>query len=401
MKILMLSWEYPPKNVGGLSNHVYYLSHSLANMGHEVHVVTCEEGTAPIKENDNGVLIYRVAPYKIETQDFTKWTMQLNFAMIEECIRLIKDIGMMDIIHAHDWLTAYAAKTLKWAFKIPMVCTIHATEHGRNNGVRTDMQRYISSVEWMLTYESWKVIACSNYMRIQIKDVFSTPWEKIWNIPNGVEPEEFQLEFDNKDFRRKYAKDDEKIVFFVGRHVFEKGVHILIDAVSKIVERYDKVKFIIAGTGPMTEELNDRVLSMRLKDKVLFTGYMDEKSKNKLYKAADVAIFPSLYEPFGIVALEGMAAGCPIVVSDVGGFSEIVEHKVNGMKFIPGLAESLKDNVLELLSNEELAETLKENAYKCVYEKYSWDSVARLTMKMYEQVKDEAKGTEWEFKGKN
>ncbi|MCY6371893.1 glycosyltransferase family 4 protein [Clostridium ganghwense] len=400
MRILMLSWEYPPKNVGGLSNHVYYLSHSLANKGHEVHVITCEEGTAPIKENDNGVLIHRVSPYNLETQDFTKWIMQLNFAMIEEGIRLINDKGEMDIIHAHDWLTTYAAKTLKWAFNIPVVSTIHATEYGRNNGIKTDMQRYISSVEWMLTYESWKVVACSNYMREQIKNVFSTPWEKIWVIPNGVEANEFQLDFDTLQFRRKFAKDDEKIVFYVGRHVFEKGIHILINAASQIIKKHNKTKFIIAGTGPMTDELKKKVRDIGLSDKVLFTGYMEDNSKNKLYKVADMAIFPSLYEPFGIVALEGMAAGCPIVVSDVGGFSEIVEHKVNGMKFIPGSVESLKKNVLELLSNEELSKKLKENAYRYIREKYSWDKIACLTVQMYEQVKNEAKETEWEVEKK-
>ncbi|MDP4143708.1 MAG: glycosyltransferase [Bacillota bacterium] len=396
MRILMLSWEYPPKNIGGLSTHVYNLSHALSALDHEVHVITCEEGIAPIEEVDNGVFVHRVTPYKIQTDDFTKWVMQLNFAIIEEAVRLIRKLGNVDMIHAHDWLSAYSAKALKWSYNIPMVCTMHATETGRNNGIRTEMQRYISNVEWTLTYEAWKVIACSNYMKQQIVGTFSTPEEKVWIIPNGVNPRLFSFDFDWLSFRRQYAMDDEKIVFFVGRHVFEKGVQLLIEAAPKIVAGYNKTKFVIAGKGPMTEELKARVRSMGLESKVLFVGYMDDESRNKLYRVSNAAVFPSLYEPFGIVALEAMAAGCPVVVSDTGGLSELIKHRENGMKMINGLTDSLKDNVLQLLYDDGLANYIKENGAKTVNENYTWDRVAKLTLKMYDQIREEAAGTEWD-----
>lgn len=398
MKILMLSWEYPPKNVGGLSNHVYYLSQALSKMGHEIHVITCEEGTAPAQENDNGVFVHRVTPYKIDTSDFTKWVMQLNFAMVEEAIKTIASIGKFDIIHAHDWLSAFSAKTLKCSFKIPTVCTIHATEYGRNGGIRTDMQRYISSTEWFLSYEAWKVVACSNYMRHQISDIFSVPWEKIWVIPNGVEPEKFNFEFDWLNFRRRYARDEEKIIFYIGRHVFEKGIHLLIEAAQGITSRYNNSKFVIAGTGPMTNELKHRVRQMGIERKFVFTGYMSDEDRDKLYRVANIAVFPSLYEPFGIVVLEAMAAGCPVVVSDTGGLGEIVQHKVNGLKTINGSSQSIIDNISQLLYDDELAKQLKENALRSVYEKYTWDKVAETTVSMYNWISDEAKGTEWEVK---
>lgn len=399
MKILMLSWEYPPKNVGGLSNHVYYLSHALSNMGHEIHVITCEEGTAPVEENDKGVFVHRVTPYKIDTNDFTKWVMQLNFAMIEEATRLIMAKGKFHMIHAHDWLSAYSAKSLKWSFKIPMVCTIHATEYGRNGGIRTDMQRYISSTEWLLTYESWKTVACSNYMRHQVSDLFAVPWEKIWVIPNGVEPEKFNFDFDWLNFRRNYARDEEKIVFYIGRHVFEKGIHLLIEAAPLIINRYNNTKIVIAGMGPMTEELKSRVGQMGIEDKVLFTGYMSDEDRDKLYRVANAAVFPSLYEPFGIVALEAMAAGCPVVVSDTGGLGEIVQHRINGLKTINGSSESIADNITTLLYDEEISKDLRENALKTVYENYTWNKVAETTAAMYNWVREETKGTEWEIKG--
>jgi len=391
----MLSWEYPPKSVGGLSNHVYNLAQSLSNMNHEVHVITCRENSSIVEEQDGKVFVYRVLPYNIHTEDFSKWVMHLNFSMIEEAIRLINKIGKFDIIHAHDWLSAYSAKAIKGAFNIPMVCTIHATEYGRNSGIRTEMQKYISSAEWMLTYEAWKVIACSNYMKNEIKEIFNVPEEKIWIIPNGVNPEIFNIEFDHHEFRRNYAYDEEKIIFYVGRHVYEKGIHLLVEAAPEILRNYSNAKFVIAGKGNMTEELKNRVRALNIDHKFLFTGYMDDETRNKLYKVSDAAVFPSLYEPFGIVALEAMAAECPVVVSDTGGLGEIVTHKLNGMKIIPGAIDSLKDNIVEILKNEELSRLVKENGTKDVYEKYTWDKVAEQTNKMYEMVKEEALRTEW------
>lgn len=395
MKILMLSWEYPPKNVGGLCTHVYHLTHALSKLGHEVHVITCEEGTAPIEENDAGVIVHRVTPYKIETDDFTKWVMHLNFAMIEEGIRVMQKYGKFDIIHGHDWLVAYSAKVLKWSFKIPMVSTIHATEYGRNGGIKTPMQSYISSVEWMFTYESWKVVACSGYMRQQISDLFKTPWDKMWLIPNGVQTQEFEFEFDWLDFRRKYARDEEKIIFYVGRHVFEKGIHLLINSAPNIIKNYNNTKFIISGKGPMTDELIEKVAELNLEDKFAFVGYLDNDTRNKLYRVANIAVFPSIYEPFGIVALEAMAAGCPVVVSDTGGLSEIVEHNYNGLKAIVGNSESLGDNISKLLNDDALAVELKKNALATVQEKYTWEKVAKTTADMYLQIKEEANGSDW------
>lgn len=397
MRIMMLSWEYPPKNVGGLSTHVYYLSHALSSMGNEVHVVTCEEGTAPVEENDKGVFIHRVEPYKLDTEDFSKWVMQLNFAMVEEASRLIRDKGRFDIIHAHDWLTAFCARVLKWSYDIPMVSTIHATEYGRNNGIKTEMQRYISSTEWMLARESWKVVICSQYMRRQVADLFSTEWDKLWVIANGVNSIDIDAARDEDllQFRRKYAKDDEKIVFFIGRHVFEKGIHLLIDAAPKIVLGYNKIRFIIAGRGPMTDELINRVKVMGLSDKFEFPGYMDDYNKNKLYKVADAAVFPSLYEPFGIVALEAMSAGCPVVAADTGGLSEIIEHEKTGLKCLAGVTQSLEDNVLRILKDDKLSSLIKENAKTEINEKYNWNKVSNLTVDMYKTVLTEAKGTRW------
>lgn len=394
----MLSWEYPPKSVGGLSTHVYYLAHELVKLGHEIHLITCEAGTAPKQENDNGVFVYRVEPYNTDTGDFIKWVMQLNFAMIEVATKLIKQKGAFDLIHSHDWLTAFSSKVLKWSQEIPLISTIHATEYGRNNGITTEMQKYISTTEWMLSFESFKVIVCSEYMRRQVEDIFHTPSDKIRVIPNGVNYNEFEMKFNLKEFRSNYAEEDEKIIFYVGRHVFEKGVHLLIEAALQIVNGYKRSKFVIGGRGPMTEELKGRVQVMGLSDKFQFLGYVEDEIRNKLYRVSDVAVFPSLYEPFGIVALEAMSAGCPVVVSDTGGLSEIVEHEVNGLKCFVGSPQSLGDNILKILKDEKLGELIRKNSLKDIHEKYTWSKIANSTVGVYSTVIEEAIGTRWDNK---
>jgi glycosyltransferase involved in cell wall biosynthesis len=394
----MLSWEYPPKNIGGLSNHVYYLSKSLKAMGHEVHVITCAAEDAPFEEECSGVNVHRVSPYSLDGEDFTKWIMHLNFAMAEEAVKLVQKVGKFSVVHVHDWLTMYCGKLIKNTFNIPMVSTIHATEHGRNGGVRTEMQRYISSAEWMLAYEAWKVIVCSEYMGKEVSGVFNVPSDKISLIPNGVEYSSFSLEFNQEEFRRSYAKDDEKLIFYVGRHVYEKGIQVLVEAAPDIINSCPNAKFVIAGQGPMTEELKEKVKFFGLQEKFVFAGYIDEEEKTKLFKVSQMAVFPSLYEPFGIVALEAMAAGCPVVASDVGGLQEIILHEANGLKVIPGSRDSLKENVIRLLNDDEFGKKLSECSKQVVMEKYAWEKVAMATIELYEKIGKEAKGSSWETK---
>ena len=385
MKILMLSWEYPPRIVGGISRVVHDLAQSLAKKGNEVHVVTCCEHGVPEFEKDKEVFVHRVHAYDIATNNFVDWVMQLNFALLEKAIEVANNVHF-DIIHAHDWVVAYAARALKYSFKMPLISTIHATEYGRNNGIHNDMQKYISSVEWWLTYESWKVICNSEYMKNEIKHVFQLPEDKLMVINNGVQPDKFDGIKRDYDFRRNFAGDNEKVVFFVGRLVQEKGVQILLDAAPKIMSNYNDVKFVISGKGPQFDFLKHKAESMGISHKFYFTGYLSEESLEKIYKCADIAVFPSLYEPFGIVALEAMAANIPVVVTDTCGLGEIVEHGVDGMKAYTGNSNSLADCILTILFNHELAEKMKDNAKKKVHSIYNWDIISKQTLEVYKEV---------------
>ena len=386
MKILMLTWEYPPRVVGGISRVVYDLSHRLIKDGHEVTVVTYRDGEVPYYEDDKGVKVYRIDNYMIQPNNFIDWILQLNFNMVEKASQIIAEQGKFDVIHAHDWLVANAAKTLKHSFDIPIVATIHATEAGRNSGIHDETQRYINDTEWMLTYEANEVIVNSNYMKSEVQRLFGLPFEKINVVPNGVNLNKFTGMDRDYSFRRKYAMDNEKIILFMGRLVYEKGVQNLIAAMPKVLDSYHDAKLVIAGKGGMLDELRAQADYLGISNKVYFAGYMNGKDVERMYKAADISVFPSTYEPFGIVALEGMLAERPIVVSDAGGLGEIVEHRVTGMKSYCGNPNSIADSILELLFNPELCDNIVKNAKIKVKENYNWQKIAQDTHFTYQKA---------------
>ena len=180
--------------------------------------------------------------------------------------------------------------------------------------------------------------------------------------------------------------DNEKIILYVGRLVYEKGIQHLISAMPKILNGYHDTKLVIAGKGGMLDELRTQAYNMGLADKVYFTGYLNAKQVQKMYKCADVAVFPSTYEPFGIVALEAMLAGVPTVVSDVGGLNEIINHKENGMKSYAGNPNSIADSVLSILYDKQLAANVSKKAKAKVKEEFNWNKIAQDTHYIYEKA---------------
>lgn len=394
MKIMMLSWEYPPRIVGGIARVVHDLSHNFAKQGHEVHVITYQEGDTKEFEKDGDVYVHRVTNYPINANNLIEWVMQLNFCMIEKAADVIKEYGKFNVVHAHDWLVAYAARALKRTYKLPLVATIHATESGRNRGIHNQSQGYVNDVEWMLTYEASQVICNSMYMKNEIRNLFGKPVENIHVVPNGINVNKFDGKERDWEFRRNYAADYEKIIFFAGRIVNEKGIQVLLNAAPKILANYPNVKFVIAGRGPCLDELRGLTNYLGLNNKVYFTGYLNDVQITKMYKAIDIATFPSLYEPFGIVALEGMLAGAATVVSDSGGLNEIVSHRIDGMKSYAGNPNSLADSILECLYDEDLCAQMAKKAHEKVVSEFNWDTIGKKTMDVYKDAIKMAKAAE-------
>lgn len=395
LRVLMLSWEYPPRVIGGLATHVKHLTEELRNIGVEIILLTCNYPGAPETERLGNMTVKRVESYTAPTSDFASWVLLMNINMEREAVKTVKEWGRVDIVHAHDWLVAKPAISIKHLCRVPLISTIHSTEQGRRRGLHTDYQRMIHQIEWWLTYESWKVVCCSNYMKEEVVRFFNTPSDKIIVIPNGVDRNQFNSYSCLRDFRSRYAAEKEKIILYVGRLVPEKGVNVLLGAMPSVLNSHPEAKLVVVGEGYYKEELMRIAGQLSIFPKVHFTGYVDDETLRRLYKCASVAVFPSLYEPFGIVALEAMASGVPVIVSDVGGLSETVENNVNGLKVEANNSDSLSRAISYLLDNPDAAERLKQNALKKVTETYDWRTIAERTRALYLKTLEEARGNPW------
>jgi glycogen(starch) synthase len=388
-RVLMLSWEYPPRIIGGLARVVSSLSRELAHSGWEVHVVTADHPGTAEHESDGPVKVHRVKNQTDTTPDFLSWTSRLNIGLLQYAIKL-QNKEPFSIIHAHDWMVTDAAWTMKTGFNVPLVSTIHATEAGRMHGIHNDMQRFIHQVEWRLTYESWQVIVNSQHMRSELIHLFGLPKNKSTIIPNGTDIEHFALDFDRQHLRNTLAAPSQKIVLYVGRLVREKGVQILLEAAPKVLNACPDTKFIMVGTGYYMDELKQQAQNLGIGNYVNFLGYVDDLELRKLYNIADVVCIPSLYEPFGIVALEAMAAKVPVVTSDTGGLKDFVENMANGITTYTGDSGSLAWGLLEILRNPELSKKMVQEAYERVSKIYNWKVIAKQTGEIYERVIEES-----------
>ncbi len=397
LSVMMLTWEFPPRIIGGISPHVYYLSRGLVKNGVKVYVVTCDFPGAPTHEVVDGVEVFRTDSYKNPSPDFATWVYLMNMNMQKEAATIVRDLGgRVDVFHAHDWLAATAGIGLKHVFRKPFFATMHSTEIGRRNGIHFDYERMIHETEAWLTYEAWKVICCSEYMVSHVRWAFGLPEDKLVMVPNGVNAEVYAKngKGDLSQFRKRFALPEEKIVLFVGRLVYEKGIHVLVNAFPKVLEKAN-AKLVIVGNGYMKEQLSFLANNRGLSHKVMFTGFVDDETLRKLQMCANVSVVPSLFEPFGIVALEAMAARSPVVVSDTGGLSEIVEHDESGVKVFVNDPDSLAWGIAKILTDDDYANRVRTNAYRRIQEKYNWDKIAQQTKGIYENVLSEYSRSFW------
>lgn len=384
LNILMLSWEFPPLVVGGLSRHVFDLSRTLTKQGHQVFVITTFVEGLPAYEKIQGVHVCRVLSLQPHHSDFFAWVNSLNAAMVHEGLRLCKHIPF-HVVHAHDWLVGSAARVIQIQLNIPLICTIHATEHGRNKGIHNALQESVHEKERRLIHDAQAVIVCSEYMKKELIDLFYVRPDKISVFPNGIEPGMFLSQCRSNNIKKKYQlRSGDRLIFSVGRVVYEKGFHVLIEAAEIVRKKMANVRFIVAGKGPLLHEYRALIKEKKLERYVQFIGYITDDERNQLFHHSDIAVFPSLYEPFGIVALEGMVVGKPTIVTNTGGLQTIVEDGVSGIKVRPDDAFHLAEKILVLLQDKEYARHLGEKGKKRVETMFGWDHIATETIKLFE-----------------
>jgi 1,4-alpha-glucan branching enzyme len=376
--ILILSWEFPPNIVGGLARHVFELSRSLVKQGHHVVVITTKNEFDKEYEIIEGIHVFRVPAYQYTHDHFLHWIGSLNLNFLDKARELF-NLFNFDLIHAHDWLVASSAITLKKSWEIPLVTTIHATERGRNNGIYTSLQSDIQDKEIKLIQSSDQVIVCSDYMKNEIMDLVPEVTSKIFMIPNGVDLSFFETRNAENTSDRQREEDSQYIVFSFGRMVPEKGFQYIIDAVPTILKKFNNVHFILAGEGPLQKKYYDAIKKKGLSDKVKMLGFINDQERNEYLRNCDIAVFPSLYEPFGIAALEAMVSGTPVIASHTGGLPSFVKNGLTGITISPGSVEELSKGIIALLANPKLSRKLAENGQKLALQQYNWDYIAHKT----------------------
>ena len=360
MKILMLSWEYPPYLSGGLGQHVKDLTPALLaiDAALELHIITPAFGEQTSHESWGSLHVHRVTTTLPSDDRVYDDVLAANPAFVEAAQQVIEASGPFDLLHDHDWLPSFASIELQEAFDLPLVATIHATERGRYRGaLYSDMSRAIDAAERRLARQAQRVITCSVAMQHEVCDFYDVPVERISVIPNGIDGSRLRrlASEDLSEFRRRYARPEERIIFNVGRMVYEKGADLLVETASQVLSQAPDAKYVIGGRGPLFASLSQRIDDLSMHDKVMLTGFLSDEERDQLYVAADVCVFPSRYEPFGIVALEAMAAGTPVVVSDVGGLGTVVQHEQTGLTTYAEDVHSLARAIVRVLNDPQTA----------------------------------------------
>jgi glycogen(starch) synthase len=397
LRILMLSWEYPPVIVGGLGRHVHALATSLAAAGHEVTVVTRYEAEAPLEEIREGVRIVRAPEdpplFPLATPTLLAWTMAFNHSLTRAALHSVAGSGSYDVIHAHDWLVAHTAVTMRDHLGIPMVATIHATEGGRHQGwLPGDMNKSIHSVEWWLAHEATQLLVCSQYMQWEVTRLLEVDTAKVTVVPNGVHAVEWKpTPKAVKGARARFAGDG-PLVGFAGRLVYEKGAQHLISALPELRHRHPGLRMVIAGDGPHRGELQTEARRLKVDNAISFTGFVGGDLASTM-AATDAFVIPSLYEPFGMVALEAAAAGAPVAASATGGLAEIIEPGITGVTFEAKSTPALADAVSALLADRKAARRMARQARLMVSHRYSWALIAARTEDVYRDARSQSPST--------
>jgi glycogen(starch) synthase len=385
-RVLILSWEYPPLIEGGLARHVRKLSEAMVERDVEVHVLTRGGEESPAQELANGVVVHRIREPKRPTDlgEFVTWVERMNSDMLAAGVEL-GDRYEFDLVHGHDWLVANACDHLAKRFEAPLVTTIHATEYGRHQGwVDKHPQTYIHGVERWITNRSQRVIACSHYMREQIVDIFGVAEKRVSVIPNGIDPDDLQAPdpAELERLRAEFAAPEEKLVLLIGRLVYEKGFQLALEAMPRVIEEAPGTRFLVAGSGTHEAELHRQAEELGLMEHGTFLGWIGDDVLHSLYRIADLTVVPSIYEPFGLVALEAMASGCPCIVADTGGLREVVVHEEGGLRFRADDPDALAEVAIRVLSDDELGRRLVADAYEHV-RRFDWGDVAEQTVAVY------------------
>jgi glycogen(starch) synthase len=405
----MLSWEYPPLSVGGVAAHVDGLGTALVALGHEVVLMTRSHASSEEDSEFSGVRVLRCdaempwispnvgAPGAVIGGTSSGPSIAQVASANHSLVNLSNLLGdwQPDIVHAHDWHVAWAADVCARRFEVPLITTFHGTERSRHGGhLPPGNALDINSVEWWLAFRSQRIIAGTRLMAREIASGFEMDPVLIHRIPNGIDTTWWTSGETPESLGEPVVKEPllvdaslgGPVVLTWGRVQFEKGFQVLARAMTLLRQRVPGITCLIAGRGSYIPELQSQIDIEGVSDIVTLMGYVSDPELRELIHHSTCVVIPSLYEPFGVVALEALAAGAALVVANTGGLAELAGGTGAALLFEPGNTVDLADRIEELIFSPELATQLKANARELLEASYTWRAIAARTLEVYREV---------------
>ena len=379
VRILMLSWEYPPTSAGGMAAHVDGLAHALCRAGHDVVLISRRPPGTEVDSELGGVRVLRAdveLPWLPDDPVAATASANHHFVAVSS---LLGD-WRPEIVHAHDWGVAWASDVLAHLYRVPIVTTFHGTERGRHGGhLAPGHQTDINSVEWWQAHRSRRAIAATKLMVRDVVDGFEMDPDHVTRIPIGIDPAWWEAPSPGEDIERPRSG----LVFAWGRVQYEKGFQVLARAISALRYRVGGLECMIAGRGSYLPELQSQIDIAGVGDLIELPGFLSDNELREAIHHAGCVVIPSLYEPFGVVALEALAGGAPLIVADTGGLAELVGGTGSALLFEPGNAAELADCIERVLTDDAVADGLVTRGKALLQASYSWDAIASRTVGVY------------------
>lgn len=387
MRVLCLATEYPPAQGYGLGRYTYEHCQALAAAGAEVDVVCNNYDNRRDHYCDGLVHVYNV-PFLLPFHGYDSASdiLQGNVTLLTRAAELLRVGSSYDVIQTHDWLAASAGHAVRETFGVPLVVAMHDTELGKSLGQLTPEQQYVAEMERWICEQADAVAANGEFIKRELVAAYGIPTEKISVIGCGVNPDRFEVEVDREAFRSLFSAPGEKVILFVGRLTPIKGPQVLLEALPEVLTLFPETRLVMVGEGALQEPLQRRAQELGLEGRVRSIGHVRGKPLAALYRSADVLVVPSLYEPVGMVALEGMVCGVPLVVGDAGGLGEMVQDGWNGLKVPPNDPRSLARAIIISLSRPDVVAQQATAAHAYALGRHCWADVARRTVALYENV---------------
>lgn len=398
MKILMLGWELPPHNSGGLGVACLNMARALAKEGAEIDFVVPYEAEHPeidfmkVLSATHLDPIYRYGGGSYASIQILEEIIPtvdkehlVSIREVQKSYQEFVDKYLMeykpDVVHAHDWLTYEAGILAKKNYGLPLVAHVHATEFDRA-GMHTG-NPLIHEIEYEGLMMADKIIAVSEATKRIIHEKYKIPLSKIDVIYNSLDEDykKSDYHYDNNTYKYVSALKSAgwTVVSTVGRFTVQKGLWHLMQAAAMAVRKNPKLLFVFAGDGEERNELISMAADLGISRNVIFTGFIRGKKLRDIYSISDIFVMSSVSEPFGLTALEAAHHGDVLILTKQSGVSEIIW---SAMKYDFWDERKLADQILAVAENPVLRDSLRENV-KNEYNKISWQQVAKKCLKVY------------------